>query len=349
MKVAFYSYPSAFQNPGGGEIQLLKTREGLEELGVEVKLFDQWKDKLDDYDVFHVFGSVKDCVGLMQSARGKNVKVALSSIFWSSFTRAIYEGGGIKKKGELFVRHLVKTLCPFFPSGRRKTMQLSDIIFPNSDMEKQQLVKLFGIGEDKIMPVPNGIDPKFLKADSKLFVKKYGLKNFVLAVGRIEPRKNQLNLIRAMKGTGLKLVIVGDPVSDYMGYYEECKKASGEDVVFLDGIDHEDEMLPSAYAACKIFTAPGWFETPGLAALEAAAGEASIAITEFGCTREYFGEEASYFDPSNIEEIRKSVLNAGEISHEVKSRLKERIKNNYLWANVAKKTLEGYETVLRKD
>ena len=347
MKVLFYSYPSAFQNPGGGEIQLLKTKENLEKLGVSVKFFNQWDDKFDDYNVLHVFGSVKDCVGLMRTAHNKGVKVALSSIFWSSFKRALHEGGSSLKKAELFTRHLAKLLFPYLPTGRRKTMTLSDVIFPNSEMEKQQLIRLFKIQPDKIKVVPNGIDEKFIGASSNLFTEKFKIKDFVLAVGRIEPRKNQLNLIKALKNSGIKLVIIGDPVSDYMWYYDECRKAADSSVTFLNGVKHEDGLLSSAYAASKVFAAPGWFETPGLAALEAAASGSGIAITKYGCTEEYFKEEAEYFDPSNTSSIKEAVRKASNITAESKEKLKERIKGKYLWNNVAKETLRGYEAAIK--
>ncbi|MGB3082230.1 MAG: glycosyltransferase family 4 protein [Candidatus Omnitrophota bacterium] len=349
MKIAFYSYPSAFQNPGGGEVQLLKTKEHLEKLGAEVTLFDQWSDKFDDYDVFHVFGSVKDCVGLMETAKNKNIKVALSSIFWSSFKRAMHEGGNFQKKAELFSRHLTKLLFPHLPSGRRKTMVLSDIIFPNSNMEKKQLVRLFGISSEKIKVVPNGIDSRFLRAKPDKFVEKFGLKDFALAVGRIEPRKNQLNLIKAFNSLQMKLVIIGNPVSDYISYYETCKKEAGNNIVFIDGMRHEEELFESAYAACNVFVAPGWFETPGLAALEAAAAGAALAVTRGGCTSEYFGGDVAYFDPSDVQQIRQAVQEAGQIDEARKKSLRDRIKENYLWENVATQTLRGYESMLKGD
>jgi glycosyltransferase involved in cell wall biosynthesis len=347
MKIAFYSYPSAFQNPGGGEVQLLKTKEHLEKMGMEVRLFDQWSDKFDDYDVLHIFGSVKDCVGLMKTARNKNMKIALSSIFWSSFKRAMNEGDNLKKKTELFFRHLAKLLFPYLPSGRRKTMVLSDVIFPNSDMEKKQLVRLFGIPSEKIKVVPNGIDNRFLEAKPDKFIEKFKLKDFALAVGRIEPRKNQLNLIKAFNDLKMKLVVIGNPVSDYISYYETCKKEAGDNIIFIDGMRHEDELLEAAYAACSIFVAPGWFETPSLSALEAASAGASIAITKYGCTKEYFGDCAVYFDPSSIADIRDAIKSAKDIDAEKKKRLKACIKDNYLWNNVAAETIKGYESILR--
>ncbi|HPN73331.1 MAG TPA: glycosyltransferase family 4 protein, partial [Candidatus Omnitrophota bacterium] len=164
MRAAFYSYPSAFQNPGGGEVQLIKTGEYLRKAGVEVKLFDQWKDKLEDFDILHVFGSVKDCTGLMAAARNRGVKVVLSPIFWSGLKRALREEGDILKKTGLLARHAVKRVFPYFPSGRRETMELSDIMLPNSIMEAEQITKLFGISRRKMAVVPNGVDLRFMEA-----------------------------------------------------------------------------------------------------------------------------------------------------------------------------------------
>ena len=53
MKILFNSNNSGFQAPGGGEILLLKTKEFLIKKGIKVKLFDQWSDKLEDYDIFN--------------------------------------------------------------------------------------------------------------------------------------------------------------------------------------------------------------------------------------------------------------------------------------------------------
>ena len=83
MKVAFLTYPAAFQNIGGGEILLLKLKEYLEKEGVQADLFDIWKSKIENYDFIHVFGSVKDCLGLVRVANERKVKVAITPLLWS--------------------------------------------------------------------------------------------------------------------------------------------------------------------------------------------------------------------------------------------------------------------------
>ena len=206
MKIALFVYPSAFQNKGGGEILLEKTEEYLLKKNIEVMRFDTWQDKVENYDILHVFGSVKECLPLMQVAKDRGTKVVLESIFWSDFRRAFNEQGSMIKRSEMVLRHAVKVVFPFFPSGRKKMFEIADLIFPNSHNEAVQISKLFNISREKMFVVPNGVDNAFSSANSGVFIDEYGLKDFVLSVGRIEPRKNQLNLIKAMKNIDADLI-----------------------------------------------------------------------------------------------------------------------------------------------
>ena len=201
IRALFVSYPASFQNIGGGEILLSKLKAYLEKEGADVKLFDMWRDRVENYDIVHVFGSVKDCLGLIRVANARRVKVAITPIFWSSWNRAFNTYGSMSEKLEFFVRHAMKLLFPRFSSARRSMLACSDLIFPNSDMEKKQIHRLFAIPQSKMSVVYNGVDRGFLEADPELFRQRFGQEKFILSIGRIEPRKNQLNLIRAMRKT----------------------------------------------------------------------------------------------------------------------------------------------------
>ena len=55
MKVLFDSYSTVTQNQAGGVgIKVKKTYQNLSGK-LEVKLFDKWTDKIEDYDVLNVF------------------------------------------------------------------------------------------------------------------------------------------------------------------------------------------------------------------------------------------------------------------------------------------------------
>jgi glycosyltransferase involved in cell wall biosynthesis len=344
MKIAFYAYPEAFQSPGGGEVFLLKMKESLEQKGVYVKLFDQWNDKLKDFDILHVFGSVKVCIGIMETAKSLGVKTVLSPIFWSTLRRSMYEYGGAGKRAKMALQHMAKVVFPFIPSGRKRVMELSDIIIPNSTAEAEQILRLFWINRSRMRVAYLGVDDRFMSADRKFFIEKYNLEDFVLSVGRIEPRKNQLNLIRALNGTGLKLVFIGDAVSGCEQYYKKCRDTADSNTIFIPKMNHEDSLLSSAYAACSVFVLQGWFETPGLVALEAGLAGARLAVTKDGSAREYFKDYAEYFDPSSVASIKKSIEKA--LNKEKDNKLRKYIADNFLWPHAADKTIKVYKEAL---
>ncbi|MBI4550072.1 MAG: glycosyltransferase [Candidatus Omnitrophica bacterium] len=348
VKAAFFVYPTAFQTPGGGEVQLLKTKEYLEKEGAEVKLFDQWTDRMTDYDIFHTFGSVKECLNAVRTAKHLGVKTVLSTICWYNWRSAWFTYTTPKERWVSISRHAAKTFAPWLPSMRKSMMQHSDLLFPNSESEARQLELFFQVPKEKIFVIPNGVDESFRDARPGLFEERYGLKNFILCAGRIEPRKNQLNMIRALKGIAPPLVFVGDYVPAYRDYYETCRREAGKNVHFLGRIPHDAELLKSAYAAANTFLLASWLETPGLAALEAGLAGAKVVITREGATREYFGDRAAYVSPHRLSDIRSVTLKTFERAPD--PALKEHILKNYLWSAVARKTLQGYRLLLdRKD
>jgi len=346
MKIAFFVYPSAFQAPGGGEILLLKTQEVLEKKGLSVTLFNQWEDSLKDFDILHIFGSVKECLGLMQTASNFKVKTVLSPIFWSTLQRSMNEYGTFSNKMQMVLRHTAKVILPFMPSARRKMLLLADRIVPNSEAEADQVARLFRIDRKKMHIIYLGVDKSFADVDKSEFVQKYGIEDFILSVGRIEPRKNQFNLIKALKGINIPLVFIGSPVSGCEAYYKECRESAPDGTLFIDRIPHADTLLASAYTACSLFVLQGWFETPGLAALEAGLAGAKLAVTKGGSTHEYFKGYVDYFSPASLHSIREAVDRA--LLRTKTGELKNHIMNNYLWHLAAGENIKVYKELMDK-
>ena len=344
MRIFFYVYPSAFQNPGGGEIQLLKTREYLQKRGIETHLYNPWQDKLSKGDILHVFGSVKYCHGLIRTAKEAGARVVLSTICWYDWRSAVYTYPKIKQRTLNILRFLAKWTFPGFPSMRREMIIFSDLLMPNSEAEAGQLVRFFGADRNKIKVIPNGVDLAYEKADPKIFSRRFDIQDFLLCVGRIEPRKNQLALIRAHRGMDRPLVVIGEAVSRYQDYEAECRRAAAKNVQFIGPLPNDSELLRSAYAACHIFALPSWFETPGLAALEAGLAGARLVITDGGSTKEYFAQEADYCDPSSISDIRSQLIRS--LQRGKNGRLQGRIRENYSWEKVAEEVERGYQRLI---
>ncbi len=345
MRVAFFTYPSAFQNIGGGEILLLKLKEYLEKKGVRVDLFDIWNGKVTDYDFIHIFGSVKDCLGLALVARSRNVKVAITPLLWSDLRRALFTQGSVRTKLNFLCRHFAKVVWPSFPSARRKLLLASDLIFPNSDIEKRQIARLFSIPKERMRVVYNGVDPIFLSASPDLFRQAHGEESFILGVGRIEPRKNQLNLIKGVaRLESKKLILIGSPVSGYEDYFMACQKEGKGFTTFIPTLRHDDPMLRSAYAACELFVLQGWFETPGLVAMEAALAGARVIATSGGSTREYFQDKVDYLNPADPSDISRKIQR--NLSKPKSGVLKEHILAHFTWDKIAQDTHRFYQETL---
>jgi glycosyltransferase involved in cell wall biosynthesis len=335
----------AFQAPGGGENQLVQTGRHLEEMGVPVRLFSAWTDRFETARLLHLFGMSREGLELARVAKARGLPVVLSPICWyEPMALVALEPNLVRKLASLAAWGL-RLVAPKIPSWRRELLNLADVVLPNSRSEAGQFVRLFGVPGERVRAVPNGVLSTVAAASPRLFQERWGAHPFVLTVGRIEPRKNTLGLIRAVRRLRLPLVVIGEPHPTFRHYAQDCRRAGGDRVVWLGHVDHHDPMLASAYAAARVFALPSWFETPGLAALEAALAGCPVAITPYGSTWEYFGDLVEYARPYREGEIGRAVAKCWEEGAD--PRLSRRIAANYLWPNVARLTAEAYDQVAR--
>ncbi|MCE9606261.1 MAG: glycosyltransferase [Planctomycetia bacterium] len=328
--------------PGGGEVQLMQTTAGLREAGLDARLWRPWEDSLNhDVDLLHFFGSRQDFLPLVEAARRNGKRVALSTIAWFDWRNAWRESAGWLARGRAAARYAVRAALPGLSSWRRRLYHTADLLLPNSQSEAEQLMRLFEVPAEKIRVVPNGFDERFALADDQAFTRRFGLRDFVLCVGRIEPRKNQLGLIRALRNSGQTLVILGDVVPGHEKYAATCRHEADSNVHFLGALGHNDPLLASAYAACRCLTLVGWYETPGLAALEAAATGTPLVLPRGGCAEEYFGPHAEYVLPHDLKQIHSAVLRA--IERPRSAELSRLVADSFTWKQVAVATRAAYE------
>jgi hypothetical protein len=223
---------------------------------------------------------------------------------------------------------------------RQALIDWATVYLPNAHMNAEYLHRAFGMDLSRSVVVPNAAKLASLEASPDLFIEKYGRRDFVLCVGRVEKKKNQLSLIAAMRGSGIPLVIVGQPNPE--SYLELCRRYADENTHFISSLSEEE--LASAYAAAKVHALVSWIELPGLTTLEAAAAGCNIVSTDRGSPPEYLQDMAWYCDPARIDSIREAVLAAHQAPRS--NRLRERIRRNYTWECAAQRTFEGYQLAL---
>src|SRR5271165_4615111 len=232
----------AFQAPGGGENQLIQTGRHLEAMGLPVRLFCSWTDRIEQARVLHLFGMSREGLELARRAKARGTPVLLSPICW-------FEPAALWTLEPTLARKLMglsawtmRRLVPSTPSWRRELLELSDRILPNSRAEARQLTRLFGTDRDRLVVVPNGVHGGFGLATADRFRDRFGDLEFVLFVGRIEPRKNLLQLIRAVRALGLHLAVAGTAPAEFRSYRQRCRAEGGDAVLWLGAFDHHDPM-----------------------------------------------------------------------------------------------------------
>lgn len=212
-------------------------------------------------------------------------------------------------------------------------------LLPNSFNENERFQKKYNLS-CRYKVVPNGIDDNVLKRELQPTLKEPDL---IICVGRIEPYKNQLKVIKALNNTNYRLVIVGAPSANAAFYYEECKKNAAANV-FLAGRVSQDELI-CYYKKAKVHVLASWFETTGLSSLEAASQRCNVVITHKGDTKEYFEDYGFYCEPDSEQSILNAVTKAAAADFD--ERLYTKIYQQYTWMCAAEKTLEAYKEVLR--
>jgi glycosyltransferase involved in cell wall biosynthesis len=221
-----YHAPStAFQSPGGGENQLVQTGRYVEARGVAIRPFNPWVDRVDRAGLLHLFGMSREGLQLARLAKAKGVPVALSPICWIEPRAMAALAPNTPSRLANSAKWRLKALVPGWPTWRRDLLMAADVILPNSVAEGEQLVRWFGADPERIRPVPNGVEERFAHADPSLFHSLHGDAEFVLYVGRIEPRKNVLGLVEGVRAAGLPLVVLGDALPGYEAYAAECRRA----------------------------------------------------------------------------------------------------------------------------
>ncbi len=333
---------TALESPGGSEVQMQSLVSSLRALRVEAQLWRPWQDPLAECHCLHLFGSLPEHQTLIQAARRQGVAVVLSTDAWLGPANGRHASWPMRLVSGL--RQATRAVCPWMPCWRRRLYHSVDVLIPNSHAEAKQLTRGFGVPNERVHIAPKGAASRFSDADPQPFIDVVGVRNFVLCAGRIEPRKNQLALLRAMQGTGTPVVLLGDVAPGCEAYFEACRQAGGKDAIFVPRLSHNDPLLASAYCASACLALCSWYETPGLAALEAAMSGTPLVLPEGGCADEYFGSLAHYVRPNDIGGIRRAVCAAVEQGRS--PLLAEHVRHYLTWETAAHITCEAYEKAL---
>jgi glycosyltransferase involved in cell wall biosynthesis len=196
-----------------------------------------------------------------------------------------------------------------------------------SERTKADLVELYGVPAERIVVTPNGVDPAFTPGS--------GPGEYVLSVGAIQRRKNQLAALEAASAAGLPLIVVG-PEKDATLAAELRRRGAR-----LEGYV-ETERLAELYRGAACLVQSSRYEGFGLPVLEAMASGTPVVALPDPALREVAGEAAIFVEEA---QLAHGIQRAVAERHRLVSAGLERAQP-FSWRATAERTLAVYREVL---
>ncbi len=228
-------------------------------------------------------------------------------------------------------------------------------IFTVSSYSKNKIQEFYNVNDQQISVTPNAVDfkifnPEQRQESKKLILKKWGVQDFILTVGRLEPRKNHVKLIEAYKilyenNKNIPyLVIVGQRHFHYYEIFKKIAENNLEDKVRIIE-DVNDKWLPHFYRASLLFVYPSFAEGFGIPPLEAMACGQPVICSNTTSMPEVVGDAALTIDPHNEEDIAdkiKYIMQNSLVRNELSKKALEQAKK-FNWYRSAQTVLNVLE------
>ena len=356
LRVLMRNRANAYVQRGGDTVLMERLAQSLRALGHTVDIDLQGRANVKEYDLVHLFNFVTNQVTQNFAERCVEAQVpyvvtALNEDWPVFFNQMAAYFTALKcyvesnQRPELWPQLAAAATsvepCRFIDNSW--TAKHAAALFATGQAEAQTLARHYPGARVEVIHL--GHEVVDFDDHGEMFERQYGMRNFVLSVARIELRKNQLMLLKALEDWPYPVVLAGGGFTYQPEYEELCRKfrRSGRTIVlpYL-----EPKMLASAFAAAKVHALPSWFELPGLVSLEAAHYGANIVAANQGTLPDYLGAFVKYCAPDSPESIRNAVLTAYDTA---KSDEGKRLAAEFTWDRTARETSRLYLSVLAQD
>lgn len=177
-------------------------------------------------------------------------------------------------------------------------------------------------------------------------------RKYLLTVGRLEPRKNHITLIKAIIAANLRdlpLVIVGQrDAYDFESAQREISeaRAKGYDIRMLENVD--GNALPVLMRHCALFTYLSFAEGFGMPPLEAMACGAPVLVSNTTAMPEVVGDAGILVDPTDVPGIAaalRQMLEDEPLRHSLFVNAKVQV-DHFQWRKSARILVDEYRRLL---
>lgn len=212
------------------------------------------------------------------------------------------------------LRFLMSLLYPY--SARRAAK-----VIAVSEFTRKEIIRLYRVPENKVVVVHDGVADEFRPVRDQDEIdrvrKKYKIPDataYLLFVGRLEPRKNIVGLLRAfyelIKEHGEithKLVVAGMRDFKYEEIFATVESLGIDDrVIFTGRVEQAD--LPVLYSGADLFVYPSFGEGFGIPPLEAMACGVPVITSNTTSLPEVVGAAGIMVNPCKTDDLSRAIL-----------------------------------------
>lgn len=195
----------------------------------------------------------------------------------------------------------------------RRSGRNADQVFTVSQFSKRELVDRYHIQEDRVLVTPNAADEKrfYPDGDGASYLEQRNLfpGNYILSVGRLEPRKNYEVLLRAYAASpdSPPLVIVGQRDFRFHKLFSLIDSlAIADKVRILEDVGTDE--LSHIYRHALVFVYPSVAEGFGMPVMEAFSSGIPVICSDSTALTEIALDAALLVEPNSVESLRDALV-----------------------------------------
>jgi glycosyltransferase involved in cell wall biosynthesis len=269
---------------GGQAIQIQQTMAAVQALGVQVEPL-RWWDDTQAGDVIHYFGRMP--AEQIRFAAAKKMKVVMAEFLTAQGSRSPSQ-----LRLQKFISNCMERLAPrgFLTAYNWDSYRLADALVALTPWEKHLMEYMFGADPARTFVVPNGVEAEFFNCPP------LPRGPWLVCTATITERKRVLELAQAAVVAETPVWIIGRSYNDNDPYAQKFFQLAKQNPKFIryEGAISDRTKLAAIYRAARGFVLLSAMESLSLSALEAAACECPILLSDLPWARGSFSRGVQF-------------------------------------------------------
>jgi glycosyltransferase involved in cell wall biosynthesis len=269
---------------GGVQVQIEQTKAALEQIGVEVEYLRWWDDR-QEADLIHTIG--RPSGHFVQLAHQKGMAVVAAELMGGLSVRPPLSHA-LHRAGVALARRWLPPLVSHKMGW--SAFQTVDAFVSLTAWEAHLLHYVFGVPKERITVIPNGVESVFFESDPA------ARGEWLVCTSTVRDIKRTLELAEAAILAQTPVWIIGRPYAEddpyYRAFLDVVRGSNG--LVRYEGPVSDRVQLAAIYRQARGFVLLSQYESLSLSALEAAACECPLLLSDLAWARTSFADHARY-------------------------------------------------------